>query len=32
MLRIYLDSFGIDYIPKEFDFILKEGALLQVGI
>jgi hypothetical protein len=31
-LGIYLDTFGINYIPKEFDFILKEGAFLRVGI
>ena len=32
LLRIHLDTFGINYIPKEFDFILKEGAFLRVSI
>jgi hypothetical protein len=32
LLGIHPDTFGINYIPKEFNFILKEGVFLRVSI
>jgi hypothetical protein len=32
LLRIHLDTFSIDYVSKEFDFILKERAFLWISI